>query len=443
MSDDITNMHITNNWVEAAISKKYIKYYEFKDFQNIEKIGNNPGKVYRAKWKNLKQYFVLKSFDLDNTFVKGIIQELEFNVHNNIILSFGITNKESHSCQLNEYLLVMEYADDNWEDKDFQKNINFNLLYGELSQFIQKFNKINMKQIEPTIQDISENIFEEDLSIIVDELINEYVKELNIGREVNARKKFVLDYLNDHLINLQELYYWLLNNQINSNSIFLLGYFNYHGIGIIANKQNAFKFYQKAIESDHVVAQYYLIYMYMIGKDVDKNYDEAFELSKRLSGRKCPCGINMLAYCYEYGFGTDVDEQKSFKLFQKAADLGNAIGINRLGRCYENGIGTEVNELKAFKLYQEATDLGNVEGMNNLGCCYEKGIGVDVNNKKAFELYQKAANLENIIAQYNLALIYEYGKGIEKNMSKAIYWYKISAKRGYLNAQNKLKELLK
>lgn len=91
MSDDITNMHITNNWVEAAISEKYIKYYEFKDFQNIEKIGNNPGKVYRAKWKNLKQYFVLKSFDLNNTFVKEIIQEVIIKyiyfIHNYLILN--------------------------------------------------------------------------------------------------------------------------------------------------------------------------------------------------------------------------------------------------------------------------------------------------------------------------------------------------------------------
>ncbi|GES91157.1 kinase-like domain-containing protein [Rhizophagus clarus] len=447
MSSKMQITNVTNDWVEEAISKKFIKYYEYKDFQNIEEISNDElGKIYRTNWKNLKQYFVLKSFDLDNIFIKRIIQKLklhqEVNFLKNIILSFGITYKENHNYQLNEYLLVMEFVDNqkclkeifknfNWEDRmteEFQTNINYNLksdyvdftsmnnlLYGKSSQFIQNFDKINIKEEKPTTQGISKNIFEEDLNIIVDELVNLYFKELNIGKEVITRKKVVLDYFNDHHINLQEIYYWLLNNQTDSNSICLLGYFNYHGMGINTDKQIAFELYQKASELENFVAQYYLIYMYMVGRDIDKNYDKAFKMSRRLSERKYPCGINMLAYCYEYGIGTSINAYRTFELFQKTAGLGNVIGINRLGRCYENGIGTEVNELKAFELYQKAADLGNIE----------------------------AADLDNAVAQYNLALIYEYGKGVEKNVDKAIHWYKISANQGYTDAQDKLNELLK
>ena len=43
---------------------------------------------------------------------------------------------------------------------------------------------------------------------------------------MERKKQAVLDYLNNHNINLQEIYNWLLNNQINLNSIFLFGYFN-------------------------------------------------------------------------------------------------------------------------------------------------------------------------------------------------------------------------
>ena len=62
-------------------------------------------------------------------------------------------------------------------------------------------------------------------------MINLYFKELNKGIEQRVRKQNILNHINDYKINLQEIYNWLINNQTSSNSIYLLGYFNYHGIG--------------------------------------------------------------------------------------------------------------------------------------------------------------------------------------------------------------------
>lgn len=81
-----TEIQIFNNsfeWIKEAISKKHIKYYDYKDFYNIEKIDNkkiddhNFGKVYRTNLKNSEQYFALKSFNFDNAvIVKEIIHEV-------------------------------------------------------------------------------------------------------------------------------------------------------------------------------------------------------------------------------------------------------------------------------------------------------------------------------------------------------------------------------
>ena len=52
-----------NNWIEEAISKNYLKYYDYKHFRNIQEIGRGSfGIVFRANWKDSEQYFALKSF---------------------------------------------------------------------------------------------------------------------------------------------------------------------------------------------------------------------------------------------------------------------------------------------------------------------------------------------------------------------------------------------
>ena len=66
------------NWIEEAIYKEHIKYYEYEYFHNIEEIGSGGfGKVYRANWKNSHTYLALKYFfDLNDNKVKEIVQEV-------------------------------------------------------------------------------------------------------------------------------------------------------------------------------------------------------------------------------------------------------------------------------------------------------------------------------------------------------------------------------
>src|ERR1043165_6493533 len=76
-----------------------------------------------------------------------------------------------------------------------------------------------------TDHDINENIL--DLSTVIDKLFNLLSKETVEGKARRLIKKHVLDYIRNHKIIPQVIYNWLLNNQNNLNSTYLLGYFNY------------------------------------------------------------------------------------------------------------------------------------------------------------------------------------------------------------------------
>jgi predicted Ser/Thr protein kinase len=67
-----------NEWIEEAVSKKFFKYYDYKDFYDIQIIGKGGfGKVYRANWKNSEQYLALKTLsNLDNVSVKEVVKEV-------------------------------------------------------------------------------------------------------------------------------------------------------------------------------------------------------------------------------------------------------------------------------------------------------------------------------------------------------------------------------
>ncbi|CAB4383418.1 unnamed protein product [Rhizophagus irregularis] len=114
---DTENKNEWINWIEEAVDKEHIKYYEYKEFSNFQEIGTGGfGKVYSANWKNLGKCFALKSFfSLDNVTVKEIVCELkiqrEVDYHDNIIRCHGITKFESADYHINNnYMLVMEYA---------------------------------------------------------------------------------------------------------------------------------------------------------------------------------------------------------------------------------------------------------------------------------------------------------------------------------------------
>ncbi|POG64544.1 kinase-like domain-containing protein [Rhizophagus irregularis DAOM 181602=DAOM 197198] len=319
-----------------------------------------------------------------------------------------------------------------------------NSSHGELSQMIQNFTNMNTSEIDSmsTKEQINENISSENyFSIVINEIVDLIFKE-NIKDNRNV-KQHVIDYLNNHNVNSKEIYNWLLNNQNNSESIFLLGYFNYVGIGSTKDEEKAFNLFINASKQDHTLAQYCVGLCYQFGNGITKNEKLAFEYYEKVANKDYANGQFKLGWFYKNGVSVNKDLKMAVYWYEKAADNGHLKAMHNLGLSYENGDGVDKNNQKAFELFKQSAEGGHSGGIMMLAYCYGSGIGINIDRQKAVELYQKAANLGSKVAQYNLANMYKAGVGIEKDLDKAIYWYEQSAKQGYIDAQTRLKELKK
>jgi TPR repeat protein len=267
---------------------------------------------------------------------------------------------------------------------------------GELSQLIQDFDKMDTKEIDTmTVQNKQGELsIEKDFNIIVDE-INDYMLKLATkGIEWKLFKQQVIDYFNNYNVNLQEIYNWLvLNNQNNSNSIFLLGYFIYFGIETNIDYKRAFNLFNDASEKNHMFAQFFVGSCYQHGNGTMKDEKLAFEYYEKSANNNFTSGQLECGYFCKNGIGIEKNYKEAFYWYEKAANNGNIMAMFNLGRDYLNGEGVERNYNKAFELFKQSAEGGYPGGITRLGYCYRNGILTKVDKKNAFELYQKEADL--------------------------------------------------
>ena len=78
-SSDTNNTNVDEwvQWIKDGISKEYINYHDYDEFQNIRRIGFGAfSKVYRATWCTSDTVVALKSFENDNFVMKEIVNEV-------------------------------------------------------------------------------------------------------------------------------------------------------------------------------------------------------------------------------------------------------------------------------------------------------------------------------------------------------------------------------
>ncbi|PKK74087.1 kinase-like protein [Rhizophagus irregularis] len=255
------------------------------------------------------------------------------------------------------------------------------------------------------------------------------ITNLGKGKRFDA---YVLNYFNDNQIEPKALYNWLLNNQPNSDSNFLLGYLYYYGIGVDASYEKAFNLFTS--ESNHTLALYYVGLCYQNGHGVEKNENSAFEYFEFLAKKNIAMGQVKIGYLYKR-LKRDQDAIYWYKI---AAENGNLMAMYNLANKY---LGLEDYE-NAIKFLEKAAEGEYVEAINALGYCNENGLGTMINLKKAEELYTKAAKLGYSKSANNLGeMLFQDSDENKENLAQAIIWFKEAADLGDDVAHRNLKIL--
>ncbi|GES80240.1 kinase-like domain-containing protein [Rhizophagus clarus] len=459
------------NWLEEAISKKHIKYYEYKYFANIQEIGRGGfAKVFRANWKNTDRCFAMKFLlSIDKNTLKEIIYELniqrEVDSHENIIKFYGITMVDPEDEEFRRHGIVMEYANNGnlqtYLERYFDKltwNDKYNLAYQLSSAVFYLHEKdIIHRDLHPY------NILMHQHTIkLCDFGLSRRLKESNSN---SSSKLFgAIPYVDPKGF-IQK---YVLNKKSDVYSVGIL-------LWVISSGQPPFytenKLYDiglaiKILQGfrEEVVPNtpngYVKIYTGCWDGEPDNRptmhqvVDQLKQLINELSD-----STDYKQYqqnSYQQSFLNDISVHGELSQIIQNFDKMNTkeIEIALIDELIDLIIkkldkGKEENAIKQFildytnnKIQEVYNLLLNNQNSSNyiflLGYFYHHGIGTSINKQKSFELYLKAADLENSDGINMLGYCYENGIGTNIDKLKAFNLYGKAANMGNSKAQYNL-----
>lgn len=124
------------------------------------------------------------------------------------------------------------------------------------------------------------------------------------------------------------------------------------GLGIAANKRDAFRHYRLAAEQGHAAAQYGVGKSYLVGDSVTQNYAEARAWLMKAGAQNESHAQYALGLMDERGQGGPPDAEAAVTWYRRAADQGLSAAQVRLAGLYATGHdGRAADNLAAYFWY--------------------------------------------------------------------------------------------
>lgn len=149
----------------------------------------------------------------------------------------------------------------------------------------------------------------------------------------------------------------------------LLGDHYRAGKGLPKNEIEAVKWYRKAADQGHAIAEFNLALCYEQGIGIPRNSEEAFRWYKLAAVHGNIEAQNSTGYCYEYGEGVSQDYGEALKWYRESASRGDQNAQFNIGNMYRLGKGVLKNPEEAAKWFRMSAAQGNSDAANNLRVC--------------------------------------------------------------------------
>ncbi len=191
----------------------------------------------------------------------------------------------------------------------------------------------------------------------------------------------------------------------------------------------AAKWYRKAAEQGHALAQYTLGVMYQYGRVVPQDYAEATKWYRKAAEQGHAVAQYKLGLMYHYGY-MPKDLAEAVKWYRKAAVQGHPSAQNALGLMYRNGTGVARDFDEMDKWFSKVADV--LAQYKRSGVYVGDYPPLRWNAVEVAKWHQKSAEQGDATAQYKLGIRKGY------HADEAAKWYRKAAQQGHAPAQYEL-----
>jgi TPR repeat protein len=129
------------------------------------------------------------------------------------------------------------------------------------------------------------------------------------------------------------------------------------------------------------------------------NYSKAVEVFNIYAAKKDTVAQFYLGTMYLEGKGVSINFQEAERWYRRASEHGDAFAQNALANIYLNGLGVEPDFEEAARWFLLAAGQGNVDAQYNIGLMYLRGKGVNKDYSEAERWFQRSADKGNLKAK--------------------------------------------
>ena len=193
--------------------------------------------------------------------------------------------------------------------------------------------------------------------------------------------------------------------------------------------------YHLAIEGDRE-AQFQLAECYRTGKELEQNWELAYQWYKKSAEQDYTPAMHAFALCLIDGYGTDKKQQEGINILNICAERGYIKSIHSLIAVYMKGDGEiEKNPDIAKKWIQIGAELGDAKCTGTLGeMMVFPSFGIN-QQEEGIKLLKKAAEGGAKRAAYLLGGIFLYGDcGQTINYVEARHWLSLASEQNHADA---------